>query len=263
MSEADHSGHRERLRSRYAELGDEALADHEFLELLLTYCIPRRDTNLLAHGLLIQFGSLTGVFSAEVDQLTSVDGIGQSAAVFLRMQGDLVRRIQLEQLTDNRGRTRLNSPLLSAKFALAALGGRPYETVMAVCLNSRREVQSKKVLQVGSLTEAQVYPRIISELALLRRAHGILLIHNHPSGNPVPSTADREVTASVKQALAGIGAELTDHLITGKGAVYSFVADRIVDLSGRDPTTCTVEQWNAYVPPDTDSLKKVMETYDA
>lgn len=259
--ETVHGGHRERLRARYAAVGEAGLADHELLELLLTYCIPRRDTNPLAHSLLERFGSLSGVLSADLRELCSVPGVGQSTAVFLCLQRDMMKRIRLEDIGGGRGKLRLQTPLLSAKYALAMLERKPHETVLAVCLNAKREVLSHKVMQEGSLTEAQVYPRSIAELALLSHAHSILLIHNHPSGSPLPSPADAETTKAVRDALQGIGIQLTDHLIVGNGVVYSFAADVLIELTGREPATLTIPEWNAYKPAEGVSLKKVMEEY--
>ncbi len=256
-----HAGHRERIRARYAATGGEGFQDHEFLELLLTYAIPRRDTNLLAHRLLERFGSLSQVFLAEVDQLKSVEGVGQSAAVFLKMQGDLVTRLSLASLADTRGRIKLNTPLAAAKYALARLRAYPYETILVACLNSRLEVIHSSALQRGSLTEAPIYPRVIAETALLQHAHSILLIHNHPSGNPAPSQEDAEATETVRVSLAGIGVRLNDHLIVGGALVYSFSTNVCIDLRADPPQALPLEQFSANgVPsPSSSALKKVME----
>ena len=200
MPDSIHSGHRERIREQYKTHGADAFLDHQFLELLLTYAIPRRDTNELAHQLLARFGSLEGVVTAEIAQLMLVDGIGESAAVFLRMQGDLFRRLRLHRLADTRGNIRLTSPVEAARYAVSQLSLSTYETVLAVCLNAKKAVQSCERVVGGSLSEAQIYPRNIAESALLHRAHGILLIHNHPSGDPTPSAADVRITRQIAEA---------------------------------------------------------------
>ncbi|MDP3446963.1 MAG: hypothetical protein Q8S22_02770, partial [Eubacteriales bacterium] len=107
MPDSIHSGHRERIREQYKSHGAEAFLDHQFLELLLTYAIPRKDTNELSHLLLSRFGTLEGVVTAEISQLMLVEGVGESTAVFMRMQGDLFRRLRLHRLADARGNIRL------------------------------------------------------------------------------------------------------------------------------------------------------------
>lgn len=259
-----HAGHRERLRNRYVESGYEGFLDHEFLQLLLTYAVPRKDTNVMAHMLLNHFGSLEQVFCASVEQLMSIDGVGQSTAVFLHMQGDLLQRLSLSKLADTRGRIKLNTPLAAAQYALAKLHAQPYETVLAVCLNGRCEVIHAKTLQKGTLTEAPVYPRVIAEVALLHHAHSIVLMHNHPSGNPVPSPEDDATTEAVKAALSGIGIRLNDHLVVGGAFVYSFSAGVCLDLSVSPPAVLTLEEYQSGgAKQSSPALLKVMERFDS
>ncbi|MEG1525053.1 MAG: JAB domain-containing protein [Clostridia bacterium] len=262
MPDIPHTGHRERIRSRYAETGGDGFLDYQLLELLLTYSIPRRDTNELAHALLDRFGSLSGVLGAEVRQLMLVEGIGESTAIFLHLHGTLQERLALEKLNNARGRVALTTPLYAAQFARAKMRGFGYETVLATCLNSRREVLHTEILQRGSLTEAQVYPRAIAEIALLRRAHAVLLIHNHPSGNPSPSSEDADVTVGVRAALGSIGAQLMDHLIVGDPFVYSFSADVVLNLSDGALSAMRIDDFQASrANPPQPILKKVMEQY--
>ena len=263
-SDSIHAGHRERLRARYAESGADGFFDHELLQLLLTYAVPRKDTNGLAHLLLNHFGSLEQVFCADVEQLMSVDGIGQSTAVFLHLHGDLLQRLSLAKLADTRGRIKLNTPLSAAQYALARLHAQHYETVLAVCLNSRLEVIHVKTLQKGTLTEAPVYPRVIAETALLHHAHSIVLMHNHPSGNPAPSSEDAVTTEAVRAALSGIGVRLNDHLVVGGAFVYSFSAGVCLDLSATPPAVLTLEEYQSgTAKPSSPALLKVMEQFDS
>ena len=222
MPDSIHSGHRERIREQYKAHGADAFLDHQFLELLLTYAIPRKDTNELSHLLLERFGSLEGVVTAEIAQLMLVDGVGESTAVFLRMQGDLFRRLRLHRLADARGSIRLTSPIEAARYAVSQLSLNTYETVLAVCLNAKKVVQSCERVVGGSLSEAQIYPRNIAEAALLRRAHGILLIHNHPSGDPTPSGADMRMTRELVDIAKPLGVAIHDHIIVGRDGHASF-----------------------------------------
>ena len=261
MPDAPHKGHRERLRDRYDQTGADGFADYQLLELLLTYAIPRRDTNVIAHRLLDRFGSLTGVFRAETDRLSATEGIGGGAALFLHLLGDVYRRLSADALKGRGGKVALTSPLSAGRYALALMDGFGYETVLAVCLNSRREVLSRDVLQRGSLTEALVYPRTVAETALLKHAHSVLLIHNHPSGNPLPSPEDGVVTDAVRAALNSIGVQLADHLIVGDSFVYSFAAGVIMDIRGESVAMIAPEAFGAYRGEDAPPLKKVMEPY--
>lgn len=245
MPDSIHSGHRERIREQYKAHGADSFLDHQFLELLLTYAIPRKDTNELSHLLLERFGSLEGVVTAETAQLMLVDGVGESTAVFLRMQGDLFRRLRLHRLADARGSIRLTSPVEAARYAVSQLSLNTYETVLAVCLNAKKVVQSCERVIGGSLSEAQIYPRNIAEAALLRRAHGILLIHNHPSGDPTPSVADAETTESVRAALESIGVQLFDHIIVGGDHAYSFSTGAVIGVSGAEAEVFSLSDYQA------------------
>lgn len=263
MPDSIHSGHRERIREQYKSHGADAFLDHQFLELLLTYAIPRKDTNELAHVLLERFGSLEDVITAEIAQLMLVDGVGESAAVFLRMQGDLFRRLRLHRLADARGSVRLSSPVEAARYAVSQLSLHTYETVLVVCLNAKKTVQSCERIIGGSLVEAQIYPRNIAEVALLRRAHGILLIHNHPSGDPTPSKADIDTTASVRSALESIGVQLFDHLIVGGEHAYSFSTGAVIGVSGGEAEVFSLSDYQSLQSQSarSGSLLRVMEPY--
>ena len=178
--EHSHSGHRQRLRDRYEQSGAGAFADHELLELLLTYAIPRRDVNEIAHALLERFGSLEGVLSAELSALTSVPGIGESTAMFLRLQHDVQRRMTLRRFSGRDGRVRLNTPAASARFVNELLLAEPNETALLLCLNTQRTLISTRQIAMGTLDQAAVHPRLVAEQAMLQHAHSVLLAHNHP-----------------------------------------------------------------------------------
>lgn len=235
-----HGGHRQRLLDEYLAHGGDGFPDHRFLELLLTYAIPRKDTNALAHRLLTHFGSLEAVLYADTAQLLSVEGVGKSTAAFLHMQGHTSRRLMTLRLEDAHGRIRLTTPLAAAQFGLARLGKLSYECVELVCLNAKRYVEHIVPLHTGLVSESPIYPRQVAEIALLRRAHSLLLFHNHPSGNPIPSTADKDITETVRTALSAIGVSLLDHIIVGAQSAYSFSAG-VVLTHGDDINTAMTE----------------------
>ena len=248
-----HSGHRERLREQYARNGIDGFQEHQILELLLTYAIPRKDTNALAHRLLEQFGSLEQIFHAEISQLMQVEGIGQSAAIFLRMQSDVTKHMQLRRLEDRSGKIRLTSPFASAKYAAAMLSQESYESVYAICLNKAGAVLHAKNVTSGNLVEAPIYPRLIVEYALLQRAHSIILMHNHPSGNPTPSKEDCDATALVRAALQSVEIPLVDHLIVGGQYVYSFSVDLVMLLQpgATQPISMSLDEFAARLQQET------------
>ena len=216
-----HEGHRERLRERYSNNGVGAFTEHELLELLLTYAIPRRNTNELAHRLIDRFGSLHAVLSAEVAELTNIEGIGERAAVFLRLVGDSAA-LNAEAVGRQRQRMRILSPADAAAYALDLMRNERYESVYVVSLDKNMRLLHAERLMTGSLNEAPLYPRRVVESALMHRAASILLLHNHPSGDPTPSQADAEATEAVQKALNSIDIRLYDHLVVGEGGVYSF-----------------------------------------
>ncbi len=256
-----HEGHRERLRAEYLEHDGDGFPDHRFLELLLSYAIPRKDTNELAHRLLMRFGSLEAVLYAETAQLLSVEGVGENTAIFLNIQGETVRRLMLRRLEDEQGRTLLSTPLLAARFAIARLSRRAYENAELVCLNAKRRVERVEPLQRGVVAELQIYPRHVAEIALLRRAHGVMLLHNHPSGNPTPSAEDRIATEAIRAALAPVDIALLDHIVVGEKSAYSFAADVILEFDGDKALSMSLEEYETSLMERRASAKKVMEAY--
>ncbi|MDO4493785.1 MAG: DNA repair protein RadC [Clostridia bacterium] len=223
-----HEGHRKRLRERYVNAGGKGFADHELLELLLTYAIPRRDVNALAHRLLRRFGSLAGVFGAPLAELASVEGLGESAAVFLSLGNELCSRLAVAPLKQN-GAVVLSTTEDAARYALAGARGLVNERCAAILLDTKRRVVGETEIGTGTLVESGVYPRLAAEAALNAHAAFAVLCHNHPSGDPTPSDADRKATVAVQQALAAVGVTLLDHLVTGDGCVFSLAAgERIV-----------------------------------
>ena len=214
-----HEGHRQRLRERYVNTGLDGFEEHELLELLLTYAIPRHNTNDTAHSLIGRFGSLSSVLEAEVAELASISGVGEYAAVFLRLIGDTARK---SAKVSPRRQLRLNTPAAAAAFALDLLRGERYECVYVVSLDKNMRLLHAERLLTGTLTEAPLYPRRVVECALMHRAHSVLLLHNHPSGDASPSQSDAQATEAVKTALNSIDIRLFDHIVVGKNEAYSF-----------------------------------------
>ncbi|MDL2257931.1 hypothetical protein LJC42_02070 [Eubacteriales bacterium OttesenSCG-928-K08] len=230
-----HEGHRERFRARYIENGLSGFAEHEILELLLTYVIPRRDTNAPAHALIHKFGSLEATFNADVKDLMLVDGIGERAAVFLRMQGDI--HGLLRRMDGQNNAVLLTTPAQAAPYAIGLLKSEQYESVYVASLNKNRLLLGAERLYSGTLTEAPLYPRRVVESALRHRAHSVLLLHNHPSGDPSPSDDDLIATNAIRNALNSIAIQMFDHIIVGNNVIYSCFIEKFIDQNKQVYTT--------------------------
>ncbi len=205
-----HEGHRERMKNRFSEHGLENFDDHNVLELLLFYALPRGDINPLAHALLDRFGSLAAVFDAPADELKKVAGIGHNTAILIKLIPQVSRRYLMS-------RAAFDDILDSAKKAGAYLLPRFYaerdEIVYLVCLDAKCKVVSSKMLFRGSVNSASVSIRKIVEMALACNATSVILAHNHTSGIALPSHEDKQTTRRVSQALKAVDITLADHII--------------------------------------------------
>ena len=166
MSENLHAGHRERIRNAYRENGMNGLPDHAVLELLLTYAIPRRDVNGMAHLLLKRFGSLAAVLDAKPNELMQVDGIGESAATFLHLIFDVHRRLNLLSMQNANGRTRLENPQDACRYALALAASDRNETLRVISLDASMTVLHDDVLAVGTPTKVAFEPHCCTTRAI-------------------------------------------------------------------------------------------------
>ena len=205
-----HDGHREKMRRRFLETGLEGFADHEALELLLYYAIPRRDTNPTAHALMERYGTLSAVLSAPVEDLQKVEGIGGSAAVLL----SLVSRINHKaRLADAAQETVITSTEQAGAYLLERFAGETREVVYLMCLDRKGKLLACKRLADGGAASADLNIRKVMETVLLTSASAVILSHNHPSGVALPSPEDTSTTLQVREALRTIGVELVDHII--------------------------------------------------
>lgn len=212
-----HRGHREKLRRRFLASGLEAFADHEALELLLFYAIPRRDTNPIAHRLLERYGSLLSVLTAPAEDLQRAEGIGQSAAVLLRLAGQIYGRARLSEAEGGP----MNTAETAGAYLLQLYYGETHEVVYQLCLDRKGKLLCCKRLGEGGIASAGLDVRRVVENAILTAASGVILAHNHPSGVALPSDADFAATAQVQAALAAVGVSLSDHIIVADGDFVS------------------------------------------
>lgn len=215
----DYLGHRERLRQRFRQAGGEALPDYEMLELVLFRSIPRADTKPLAKALIARFGSFAEVISAAPERLMEVKGVGEAVAMDLKL-------VQAASLRLARGEV-MNRPALSSWKAIvdycrAAMAFETREQFRILFLDKKNQLIADEVQQRGTVDHTPVYVREVIKRALDLAATAIVLVHNHPSGDPTPSMADIEMTKKIVQAGDKLGVLVHDHLIIGKNAHVSF-----------------------------------------
>ena len=205
-----HDGHRDRMRKRFLENELNGFADHEALELLLYYAIPRGDVNPLAHALMDRFGSLSGVFSAPVELLAQVKGVGTQTAVLLRLVPQIAQRARL---TDLERELALNTRARVGQYLLELFSRERNEAVYEICLDGKGKLLACRRLGEGSASAVNLDVRKIVQNAILYCASSVILAHNHPSGVALPSHEDRVATRMVREALETMGVRLVDHVI--------------------------------------------------
>ena len=210
MSDSIHTGHRQRMKDRFLQEGLDHFSDIQVLELLLYYCIPRQDTNPIAHRLLAHFGSLSQVLEASVEELTKVSGIGENTATFLHLITEVGRYYQVSRSSRV---TILPTLEKCAHYMLPYFFGRRVETVFLLCLDAKCKVLCCKEVGEGSVNSAGISTRKIVETALGVNATTVVLAHNHPSGVAIPSGEDIQTTQRIATALQCVDIQLADHII--------------------------------------------------
>lgn len=236
----DHTGHRERLRRRFDQEGLGGFAPHEVLELLLTYAIPRIDTNGLAHALIRRFGSLSAVLEASKEDLTQMEGVGPRAAALLTMMVPLLRIYEQDKLQP---RPYLGNYGNLAAYCHTLFFGVGVEQFYVLCLDAKLNLLSAVLLSQGTPSEVSVQPRTVVQELIRRNAMGAVLCHNHPSGSLAPSYEDVRITQEIQHILDSMGMRLYDHIVVSGKSDYSFNAHHLLDsgsdgpafLSAREP----------------------------
>ncbi len=208
-----HKNHRQRVKKRYRDEGLDHFDEVNVLEMLLFFGVPQGDTNPLAHRLLEQFGSLSGVLDAPVYELEKVNGVGEHVAIMLSMVRDLSRYYMVNRSGPC---PILTSTRACGEFMLPHFVGRRDETVFLLCLDSKCKVIGCKEVGSGTVNSASVSARKIVETALAVNATSVVLAHNHPSGVALPSSEDLMTTRRLAMALDGVGILLADHVIVAE-----------------------------------------------
>ena len=216
----DYSGHRARLRERFLNGGGESMPDYELLELLLTLGIPRRDTKETAKALIHRFGSFADVITADPAVLKCGEKFMTEAAVAA------IKVVQAAALRLLRSKIEKRSVLQAwdqvLDYCTAAMAHEQNEQLRILFLDTRFRLIRDEVQNRGTINHTPAYPREVARRALELSAAAIILVHNHPTGDPTPSSADKEMTQKVKDATAAVGVTLHDHVIVGRETFVSF-----------------------------------------
>ncbi len=218
-------GHRERLKERFRESGPDALPDYELLEMLLFRAIKRGDTKPIAKQLLARFGTFAEVLSAEPDRLMEVRGVGEAVATEIKVVHAAAVRLLRGEV--------LNRPVLSSWNAVldyirAAMAFSNSEQFRILFLDKKNQLMADEVQQQGTVDHTPVYTREVIKRALELAASAIVLVHNHPSGDPSPSSADIDMTKRIVDAGQRLGLVVHDHVIVGRKGHFSFRSNGLI-----------------------------------
>jgi DNA repair protein RadC len=219
-------GHRGRARQRFLRVGAETLEDYELLELTLQILLPRRDTKALAKELLLRFGSFSGVFSAPMSRLEEVKGLGEISRANLKVIQAVAQRFARDSL--DREQPILSSWTQLIDYCRAAMAFESVEQFRVLFLDKKNRLIADEVQQTGTVDHTPVYPREVIKRSLELSATAIILVHNHPSGDPSPSTADVQMTKEIIAAAKPLGIVVHDHIIIGRSGHASLKALRLI-----------------------------------
>jgi len=221
-----HTGHRQRLQKRIEDNGFDTLLDHEFLELLLTCSIPRKDTKPIAWTLLHRFGSIAGALDANESALLDVPGIGPKTARHLKLVRESFKRYTRAQLSKQIKLSTLEEVL---DYCNASLSGRKEEFLEIIFLSIRCTFMYTRTLSTGSISQITLEPRRIIEEVIKAKASGFILVHNHPSGDPSPSEEDIKWTKKLEASAKVFGITLWEHFIMASSGHFSFRQNNILE----------------------------------
>jgi DNA repair protein RadC len=218
-------GHRDRLRQRFVQAGNDALHDYEMLELILFRAIPRRDVKPLAKQLLEKFGSFAEVIAAPIERLKEVDGLGEAAITDLKIVQAAANRLLRGEVKKRQVLSSWSSVL---DYCRTAMAFESKEHFRILFLDKGNHLIADEQQQTGTVDHTPVYPREVVKRALELSATAVILVHNHPSGDPTPSRADIEMTRAIIEVARPLGIAVHDHLIVGKDGHASLKALKLM-----------------------------------
>lgn len=217
MAENIHKGHRERMRKKFIQSGFDGFTNHEILELLLFYSRPRIDTNVIAHRLIDKYHSISAVCDADIEDLKEVEGIDESSAVLIKMIPLLAR----EYMTSDSKRLNLSSYTAVCDYFKTQFLGETIEKIRIACLDDKLRLVSGTIISEGSPGGVSVNIRRIVEFTYKNKCENVILAHNHPNGDIIPSNDDIKSTADIYNALKPVGINLLDHIIVAGSQAIS------------------------------------------
>ncbi|MEE8253185.1 MAG: DNA repair protein RadC [Hyphomicrobium sp.] len=220
-----HAGHRQRLRDRFRKGGADALPDYELLELILFRALPRRDTKALAKNLIARFGSFAEVVTAPEPRLKEIEGAGDAVVTELKLVRAAALRLTRSEIME---RPALSSWAQVLDYLRAAQGFEHREQFRILFLDKKNHLIADEVQQQGTIDHTPVYVREVVKRALELSATAIVLVHNHPSGDPTPSRADIDMTKQIVAAAKPLGVAVHDHIIVGRDGHASFRALKLI-----------------------------------
>jgi len=220
MSAGLHAGHRARMRERYInDNGLDSFAEHEVLELLLFYSIPQKDTNELAHRMLLEYGGLANLLDAHPLDIAKRCDVSANTAVLVSMMPQVAKRYFQSKWEKN---VRLVSSQLAGQYLVDLFAGRTTEAFYILCLDAQRRLNNAALVSEGTVEEAPIYIRNIVQAALLHNAVSVVLSHNHPGGSISASGADMEATRQIVRAFEMLEINVLDHIIVAGPRYFSF-----------------------------------------
>jgi DNA repair protein RadC len=212
-------GHRERMRQKLLAAGPDALLDHELLEMVLFLALPRKDTKPLAKALIARFGSFAAAIAARPEELREVEDAGPAVIAALKtVQGAALRLLRAEV----KDQPVLNNWQRLTDYLAATLSRERIEQFRVLFLDAKNRLIADEAQAKGTVNHTPVYPREVAKRCLELQATALILVHNHPSGDPTPSRADIEMTAEIRAACATLGVVVHDHIVVGNGRHLSF-----------------------------------------
>ena len=218
-------GHRERLRERFYSAGADALSDYELLEMALFPALPRRDTKPLAKTLIKTFGSFAEAVHAPVARLREVDGVGEAAINQLKLIAAAAHRVAKGEVNSRNALSSWNEVIAYCRTSMAFADKEQFRLLF---LDKRNQLIADEVQQTGTVDHTPVYPREVIKRALELSATALILVHNHPSGDPSPSRADIQMTKAIIDIAKPLGISVHDHIIVGKNGHASLRGMRLI-----------------------------------
>jgi DNA repair protein RadC len=219
------ANHRSRLRARFMAGGPDAMPDYELLELVLFRAIPRRDVKPLAHELMTVFGDFNRVVSAAEDRLRNVKGVGDAVVIELKLMEAAAQRLARSRVMQRHVISSWDAVLDYCHTTMAHL---ETEQFRVLYLDRKNTLIADEEQAKGTVDHVPVYPREVAKRALELNASALILVHNHPSGDPTPSQSDIDMTLQIEAALGAIGVTIHDHLIIGKSNELSFKSEGLI-----------------------------------